>query len=162
MLAEQQRGGAAHRVKVQRLRHGYHPFPFKDVWLVAVPDAVHVGLFAAAQTRVEARRRLFEGDRPDVLGQVAADLGKQRFAVKLRLGAERADLSERVHAGVRPARACDLHALVKKAAQQPFELSLNGVFAVALPLPAVVTAAVVAEREPEIAHLSRPSFPLSS
>ena len=111
---------------------------------------------------MEARRRLLERDRADVLGQVAADLREQRFAVELRVGAEGTDLCERVHAGIRSARAGDLDALSEQAAEQRFEFALYRVVAVALALPTVIAAAVIAERELEIAHLSRPSFPLSS
>ena len=107
---------------------------------------------------MEARLSLLERKRADILRQIAPDLAQELVAGKLCLRAERADLPQRMYARVRPPGARNLDALGKQPRQQHFELALYGVVAVALPLPAVVTAAVIAERELEIPHGVFPFF----
>ena len=57
-----------------------------------------------------------------------------------------------VHARIRAAGARDLDRLPEQGAERGLEPPLHGVRRVALPLPAVIARAVVAERHAEIRH----------
>ena len=66
--AAQVLGGAAHGGHVQRFVEVVEVVALEDVRLVAVPDAVGVGLAGAGEAGVEARLDLLQGDSADVGG----------------------------------------------------------------------------------------------
>ena len=101
---------------------------------------------------MKARRRFRQVKRTDVLRQSRAQRMEQFVRRQIRFRAKRRGLRPRVHARVRPAGAGHLDRLRQNVTQRGFELFLNRVVRVALPLPAVVAAAVVAQGHAEVRH----------
>ena len=154
--AAQQRGRALHGRRVERLRQSVDIPALEHVRRFTVPDAVDIRLAAAGQTRVKARRGFIERQHADIPRQARTQLAQQLRCGQRGLCAERCRLHPRVHARIRAAGARDLDRLAEQVAEHGLEPPLNGVRRVALPLPAVVARAVIAERHAEIRHSAPP------
>ena len=160
--AAQVLGGAAHGGHVQRFVEVVEVVALEDVRLVAVPDAVGVGLAGAGEAGVEARLDLLQGDSADVGGEVAAQAVQDFLGGQLGLGAEGDDLALGVGPGIGAAGGGDLDGLVQQAGELRLQLSLDGVVGVSLLLPALPAGAVVAEGETVVGHGCSPLFCQSS
>ena len=156
MRAAQRRCRALHGRRVERLRQGVDIAALEHVRRLAVPDAVDIRLAAAGQSRVKARRGFLEREHADVPRQARTQLPQQLRRGQVRFRAERRRLYPGVHARVRAAGARDLDRLRQQVAECGLEPPLNGVRRVALPLPAVVARAVIAERHAKIRHGAPP------
>ena len=156
MRAAQRRGRALHGRRVERLRQGMDIAALEHVRRVAVPDAVDIRLAAAGQARVKAGPGLGEREHADIPRKLRAQPAQQLRRGQVGLRAERRRLHPGVHARIRAAGARDLDRLPEQGAERGLEPSLHGVRRVALPLPAVIARAVVAERHAEIRHGAPP------
>ena len=154
--AAQQRCRALHGRRVERLRQGVDIVALEHIRRLAVPNAVDIRLAAARQARVKARRGFLEREHADVPRQARAQLPQQLRRGQVGPRAERRRLHPGVHARVRTAGARDLDRLRQQVAECGLEPPLNGVRRVALPLPAVVARAVIAERHAKIRHGAPP------
>ena len=147
-------GGLAHLPELQRIG------PVEDVAAVerarlrGVDDPVAVDLRAGRSPGVEIRRRLLEGEDPDVLGQDGVERPQEDSVGQLEGAAKAGHLAQGVDAGVRPARAVDDGPLLGDLPDRLLEDALDGP-AVGLALPAAEIRAVVAEDELVVLHLTR-------
>ncbi|MPN29959.1 hypothetical protein SDC9_177416 [bioreactor metagenome] len=92
----------------------------------------------------------------DILGQIVVQV-----CVYLRLRQvfsrfEIGNLRKSVHARVGSAAAEDLRLFPRQPGQHVLQLSLNGGFSAAQPLPALIPAAVVLNQQPKIVHAAHP------
>ena len=131
--------------KMRALEKGYDkvsPFMIPSIIsnMAAGRIAIHVGFQGMCTCPVTAC-----AGGSNAVGDAFRHIRDGYAEVMLCGGAEGGHLSHGVYPGIGAAAAAHFHFLAGQSAQQSLQLFLDGIFGVALLLPAVVAAAVVAE-----------------
>lgn len=145
LLSDEPGRRASHGVDVEALAHVVRPVRDERVAAQLVPDVVAVALSARAVARVKRRIDRLHADHSDVVGEQAVERLEQRGRV-VPIGVERRHLPNRVHTGVRSARAPDLGRPPvqprRGRGQRPLDGARRG-----LDLPPVEVGAVVGDEQ---------------
>ena len=88
-------------------------------------------------------RHFLHPDHADIFWKISVQFGFEFLRIQFPVRVKIRALPESVNTSIGSSGPVDLHRLAQKPGQSLFYFSLNGLFRIALSLPAVVTASII-------------------